>query len=322
MSARSLRADDGPAIDRLIDAYPFKPYRHYRWLPRRRQAAVMKAEVDRVLAGPGRMGAVAGEGDAAVVALVQPLPWDTAFFGVPMARLAALLRGDATGDTTLAAAVGAALDQCRAAGVTHVAAKVDVADTSAVAVLEAHRFRLMDALVTYISHPRRPLPNLVKPVGIVRMFEPRDEDQVLDITRQAYAGFRGRFHLDPHLPPARAAAFYEEWARRCLDGHMADRVYVADAGDGRLHGWASVKRMEPASTVGGAVIIAGSLGATRPDHPGAYAALIATAARDNHAAGALTEAHTQNFNFPMIRVLEAVGATYARAEYTFHAWLG
>jgi hypothetical protein len=30
---------------------------------------------------------------------------------------------------------------------------------------------------------------------------------------------------------------------------------------------------------------------------------------------------TQNSNFAMVRVLEAVGAQYARAEYTFHAWL-
>jgi hypothetical protein len=69
------------------------------------------------------------------------------------------------------------------------------------------------------------------------------------------------------------------------------------------------------------VVSSGSLGACRPDRPGAYPALIATAAIDNHAAGALTEASTQNANFAMVRVLEAVGAQYARGDYTFHAWI-
>jgi hypothetical protein len=321
VSARNLGAGDGPAIDRLIDVYPFKPYRNYRWLPRRRQCAVMKAEVDRTLAAAGRIAAIADTGEAAAVALARPLPWDTAFFGVPMARIDPVLRDDRAGRKAMADALARVLSQSRAAGLRHITARADVADADAIAVFEAQGFRLMDALVTYISHPKRPPPRLVKPVGTVRPYEARDEPQVMDITRLAYRGFRGRFHLDPHIPAARADAFYPEWARSCLEGTMADRVYVADGGGGRLYGWASVKRVEPASTSGGAVIIAGSLGATRPDHPGAYAALIATAARDNHAQGALTEAQTQNFNFPMIRVLEAVGATYARAEYTFHAWL-
>ena len=75
------------------------------------------------------------------------------------------------------------------------------------------------------------------------------------------------------------------------------------------------------STVTGRVISVGSLGACRADTPGAYASLICAAAGENHAAGVLTEAMTQNSNFAMVRVLEAVGAQYARAEYTFHAWL-
>jgi hypothetical protein len=321
VSARFLDAGDGPAVDRLIDAYPFKPYRHYRWLPRRRQTTVLKAEVDRILAADGRIAVIAGADAAAVVVLVRPLPWDTAFFGVPMARLEYVLRDAQADPAATKDAVGQALSACRAAGLRHITARADVADADAVEAFQANGFRLIDGLVTYISHPKRPPPSLVKTVGLVRPYEPRDESQVMEVTSLAYRGFRGRFHLDRHVPRDRADAFYPEWARSCLDGRMADRVYVADAGDGRLYGWASVKRVEPASTAGGAVIFAGSLGATRPDQPGAYAALIATAARDNHAQGALTEAPTQNFNFPMIRVLEAVGAAYARAEYTFHAWL-
>jgi hypothetical protein len=103
---------------------------------------------------------------------------------------------------------------------------------------------------------------------------------------------------------------------------MADRVTVADDGHGGLYGWSSVKLVQPVSSIGGIQLFGGSLGAVRPDRPGAYGAMIGAIARDNHAAGALTEAPTQNHNFPMIRTLEAVGAQYARAEYALHAWLG
>jgi hypothetical protein len=156
---------------------------------------------------------------------------------------------------------------------------------------------------------------------MVRIFAPADTDQVIDITRQSYRAFRGRFQIDPHLAGERSDEFYVEWAKKCCSGEMADRIYVAEDAGGQLIGWASVKRAEPVSTIGGAVISSGSLGACRPDRPGAYAGLIRAAAADNHAAGILTEAMTQNWNFAMVRVLEAVGAQYARADYTLHAWL-
>ena len=41
----------------------------------------------------------------------------------------------------------------------------------------------------------------MKEMGVLRLFEPQDRDQILDITREAYRGFRGRYHLDPYLPP-------------------------------------------------------------------------------------------------------------------------
>ena len=180
----------------------------------------------------------------------------------------------------------------------------------------------MDALVTYFTHPHRDAPTLVREVGRVRPLEPDDVDELLAITEAAYGGFRGRFHLDPHLPPDRARAFYLEWARQCCAGRMADRVVVADNGHGGIHGWASTRRVEPASTVGGMKLWAGSLGACRHDKSGAYAGLIRSLAAANHAAGEVTETQTQNHNVATVRVYEAVGARYVRADYTFHAWLG
>jgi hypothetical protein len=321
VTARDLGAADAALVDRLVDEYAFKPYRSYRLLSRAKQSAVLGAEIDRVRQTPSSFAVIAGDDDCAV-AVGRPLAWDSEFFGIRMGRFDYLLRSPSVRQAALREAVEGALDRFRAMGVQHVTAKLDVADSEALFVIEDLGFRLMDALVTYIAHPRRPPPRRVKAVGRVRPFVADDIEQILDITREAYRGFRGRFQVDPHVPRDRSDEFYVEWARKCCAGLMADRIYVADGGDGRLIGWASVKRAEPVSSVGGAPVSSGSLGACRPDRLGAYAGLIRAAAIENHEAGVLTEAFTQNSNFPMVRVLEAVGAQYARAEYTCHAWLG
>jgi hypothetical protein len=318
---RDLAAADAALIDSLVDQYPFKPYRNYRILPRRKQSEVMRAEIARARQTAGSFAVLAGDADESAVAIARPWAWDSEFFGVAMGRIDTLLRSPGATAGCLHEIVAGALERFRAAGIKHVAIKIDVADAGAVNAVETAGFRLMDALVTYIAHPRRAAMRRVKEVGHIRAFESGDAAQVLAITAEAYRDFEGRFQRDAHLPRARSAEFYLEWARQCVAGAMADRIYVSDGGHGRLIGWASVKRAEPVSSVGGVVVSSGSLGACRPDRPGAYAALIGTAAIDNHAAGALTEASTQNSNFAMIRVLEAVGAQFARADYTFHAWI-
>jgi hypothetical protein len=312
--------DDAPFLDRLIDAYPFNPYRNYRLLSRRRQAAVLRAEIDRAMESEGdRLATIAADGTA--IAICRRLSWDTAWFGFGMAKLDYILRSENADRTAIADAITAALEQCRRAGILQVTAKLDVGDTDGIAVVEDHGFRLMDNMGTYLYHPRRPPPPLIKAIGTVRPFVSSDLDQILDITREAYAGFRGRFRLDPRFSTERAVEMYIEWARRCCTGERAERIFVAEDARGRLNGYASITLVEPVSSVGGARIFLGGLGAVRPDRPGAYGALIRAAAAENHAAGAATEAQTQNFNFRTIRVYESVGAQYVRGDYTFHAWL-
>jgi len=319
---RDVTAADAALLQHLVEQHPFKPYRHHRILSRLRQSAVLQAEIEHLRQASNSIGVLAAEADAAAVVMARRLVWDSAFFGVSMGRIDHVLRSLEPDGVTLQHAFSETLTRFRAIGVQHVTLKVDVADQGVIAVAEDAGFRLMDAIVTYISHPRRQPPRPVKPVGAIRPFQQRDTEQVLDVTREAYRDYKGRFQLDPHLPAEKTNEFYVEWARKCCSGVMADRIFVAEQSGGRLIGWASVKRAEPVSSVGGAPISVGSLGACRPDSAGAYAGLICAAAVENHAAGVLTEAMTQNSNFAMVRVLEAVGAQYARAEYTFHAWLG
>jgi len=321
VSVRIIELDASAALDPLIEAYPFKPYRNYRVLSRRRQDEVMRAEIRAALQQSGGFAALP-DGDApASSVVVKPLPWDSAFFGLSMARASIIHREDVSRDS-LRAIVAATLQECRNRNIAHLSVRIDVADADAIQALEDAGFRMMDALATYIYPLKRPAPEPGKDLAVLRLFQPQDREQVLEITREAYRGFRGRYHLDPHLPRERSDELYVEWAKKSCDGEWADVVLVAENGKGELHGWASYRQIEPVSTVGQTPIRGGGLGACRREKPGAYAGLLRAATERIHGGGGVTEMQTQIFNFATIRLYESVDTQFVRADYTLHAWLG
>jgi L-amino acid N-acyltransferase YncA len=320
VSARPLDLAALPALDPLVESYSFKPYRNYRVLPRKRLEDVQRAELGAALAQRGGFGLMAGGDKAAAAALVRPLPWDSDFFGLSMARL--YLLHDETPSAPLADIIASAFEVCRERGIRHLAARIDVADAAAIQALEDAGFRMMDALATYIYPLKRPSPEPGKDMGVLRLYQPEDRDQILAITRDAYRGFRGRYHLDPHLPQERSDELYVEWARKSCDGDWADVVLVTENGKGEIHGWASYRQIEPVSSVGGTPIRGGGLGACRREKPGAYAGLLRAATVRIHGGGGVTEMQTQIFNFATIRLYESVNTQFVRADYTLHAWLG
>jgi hypothetical protein len=238
-----------------------------------------------------------------------------------MARLY-LLHDDSSPRELVAEVIGRCLEGCRARSIRHLSVRIDVEDALGIQALEGIGFRLMDALATYIYPTKRPPPEPVKEMGLLRLFRPEDRDQIVDITREAYRGFQGRYHLDPHLPHERSDELYVEWARKCCDGEWADVVLVTENGGGEVHGWASYRQIEPVSTVGGTAIRGGGLGACRRDKPGAYGGILRAAIERIHGGGGVTEMQTQIFNFATIRLYELVNTQFVRADYTLHAWLG
>jgi hypothetical protein len=319
MTASPLHTLPRERLLALVEAFEFKPYRHYRTFTRKQQAAVLAAEIDQALsAAPFGEWATRDGDEAGVVA--RRLPWDSTFFGVPMGRIDYVLSSAGATVEHIESAVTGTMRAARAAGVRHLAARVDVADLRTMSALEAAGFRTMDALVTYIMRPGKDAHPEVRLVGSIRDATPDDTAAIVAITADAYRGYRGRFHLDPHLSSERADALYLEWARACASRTMADTVIVAEDATGEISGYLAYRRREPVSGIAFPVF-GGGLGAVRRDSPGAYTGLIQEGSRRAHTAGAVSECQTQNYNFAVIRVYEAAGFHYVRAEYTLHAWL-
>jgi hypothetical protein len=316
VNGHRLSPGDLARVEPHVYAYAYKPFRNYRALSRKAQAAVMIAEIKDTLDRPD--GIVTVRADGAALGVARPLAWDSEFFGVAMGRIEYVLAID---PAHVRAVIDDLVSALAAAGVRHVSARVDVADMPTMSAFEEAGFRLMDALVTYITRPAKDPPHAVREVGRIREFRDADGPEILEIARTAYRGFRGRFHFDPHLDDARCDAFYTEWARQCMNGRMADMRLVSAGADGRLLGFLAFRRREPVSSVSGVTVFGGGLGACRPNAPGAYAGLIRAATVWAHEHGGVAESQTQNYNFPTIRIYEAVGAHYVRAEYTVHRWL-
>jgi hypothetical protein len=308
-------------LDNLILAYPFKPYRQYRILSRRRQQELLGLEVDRALEGGGS-ALLADDASGCAALVLRPLSWDSEFFGVPMGRVDYLLRAGEDPRGAMAAAVAAGSEESRRRGIHHLAARVDVADMDGIEAFETHGYGLKDALISYFHDVKRERLPEMRAMGVVRPFRAEDTNEVVDIAREAYRDFRGRFHFDRHLPLDRSNELYVEWARRCCTGEMADVVYVTESSGGRLIGFSAIRKLEPVSSIGTMPLYGGGLGACRPDSHGAFGALVRAVVHDAKDRGAGLDIQTQSHNFPAVRLYEQTGFEYMRVEYTFHAWLG
>jgi hypothetical protein len=322
VEVRRLGIDDIDALDPLIAAYPFKPYRQYRMLSRRRQDLVLRAEIERVFAADNSGVLMARDATGSAAIAFRSLPWDSEFFGLSMGRVEYLLRAGEDSRAAMRAVAGACADVCRTHGIRHLSARVDAADLDGIETLESHGYGLKDALLSYFHHPKRPPIAELREMGTLRPFHADDTEEVIDIAREAYRDFQGRFHFDRHLPTERCNQLYVEWAERCCSGQMADIFYVTENSDGALVGFLAIRRLEPVSTVGEVALYGGGLGACRRESPGAYAGLMRAVIHTAKQGGGGAEGQTQSHNFSTVRLYELIGLEYVRAEYTFHAWLG
>ncbi len=144
----------------------------------------------------------------------ERLDWDSAFFGLPVARV-----------------IGERLDEararevdawCGAHGVALLYFEAAIDDPATVAAAERHGYALVDVRVALDRDlpPELPKP----PPGVV--VEPAAADDLPALRGMARSGFRdSRFYFDARLPDERCDALYERWVEESLAG-WAQRVLV------------------------------------------------------------------------------------------------
>ena len=217
----------------LISSFPFKPYRYYRVYSRKAQIDIMRAEILPALTTPPRLAFHARDGDHSAMVIARALPWDSDFFRVNMARIDYIMTSPDTPQAVVKAALDAALRALGRGGDS-------TPDGSCRRRRHPNRRSAAAARVPphgrarHLSHASEEgaSPRRCATFGVIRDFEPADADEVLDITRESFRGYVGRFQHDPHVPADRAAAFYLEWAQKGMSGKMADKRLVAVNSEG------------------------------------------------------------------------------------------
>jgi hypothetical protein len=321
-SVRPYREGDRALLEPLLAAYPYGDLRRYRLINKEKQIA----HLDYRIAACAREGGVwVSERDGAVRALaaIRPLPWDSSIFGIKMGQIPLFLHlGEGLASRAdISALLDTLLESCRAAGIVHLNVRADADDFILMQCLEGKNFYLVDTIVTFIFIPRRQELGHGKYLFKTRVYNPEDHDAVLHVAAEAYKGFIGRYHADPHLPRELCDRLYQMWARQLLDGGIAERIIVAER-KGKVVGFLGYRMKRDILESTGIKCVGGGLGGCLPEGFGAYTAILEEAMREGMHRYDMQDFETQLNNINIVRIYQKLNFEYARAKYTFHAWLG
>lgn len=203
---------------------------------------------------------------------------------------------------------GPSLDALNARGPQFATAKVDAADTAAVAELERFGFRVVDTALTFDARAIQAPGNDDR----ARFARPEDEAAVRALAGSAFQF--SRFHLDPALPAALAHRVKAEWAGNWFRGARGDGMVVAEDG-GRVAGFLQLLWSGDQLVIDLVAVDSHSRGR------GLARAMIGFAAErgtgDARRPAAMIVG-TQAANIPSVRLYESLGFRLCGSQYVLH----
>jgi hypothetical protein len=317
MDVRRLASGELEPLAPLLAAHPFHDYRLYPRFSAGDRTRVLRRELE-LAAERGAIVSAREGGRPVGVTAVEPLAWDSAFFGQPMGRIGTLVVDRSTGGReALGALLDGALEAASERGLQHLAARADTEDLEAVQALESRGFRLMDCLVTYMFDCRAGRVAEIKRFNPIRHYRPGDRAAVLAVAERMFADYAGRFARDPWLDPEACRRFYLEWVANACAGQMADSILVSVRG-GRVVGFLTW-RTTPAVFEAAGIRIAGQgICGVLPEGAGAYPALVRAAIVEHRKEYDFAEMDTPIQHVVSQRVFQGVGAHLVRSKYILH----
>lgn len=236
--------------------------------------------------------------------MLTALDWDSAFFGLRLARV--------NGPTLDSAGAAQAVAAGREQRIDCLSLLLSASDGPSIAAAQDAGFRLVDLRLAMERPSSAPVLPPWRGVSI-RPQLPEDIPLLEAIAGEAHRNTR--FSRDPRFDPDRAAELYRRWIRQECEG-AADQVLVSEL-DGAVTGYVSCHL-----GAGGLARI-GLLGVTSDQRGrGTGGALLTEAlgwfTRAGHAAvGVVTQGHALAGQ----RLYQRAGFLTSRVELWFHLWL-
>ncbi len=227
MRVETIPTSELSGFARLFAQSPFLPLAYLPGVSREDCAVMQQRVLESKLAQGGReLLAVSRGGEAAGLALVETLPWDSGVYGFPMARLAALMAVPGAEEYAVKCALAeAARDRAQQRGACFVDAQAHLGDLKSVHALCAQGFRCMDTHVAIVWDLTKALPPAPASEAVVAEARPDDYADLISVSGRSYAPY-SRFVVDDDLPRERAPEVFRQWAGNGLRGY-ADRVQLA-----------------------------------------------------------------------------------------------
>lgn len=245
----------------------FSKYRRFPGFAVSETAAIARAETLAAAADAGSVCASAPENNAAAIACLYPLTWDTGHFGMPMYRLDVLSSADAGIDDCSETIACAIRDAALATG-SHISAEVDIDDYSSLNGLLRNGFEILDLKRTYCTNRMRNDIDFVRMRSRVRHYHPDDFDAVMDLVRATR--FPSRFSRDQYISPEQASLMYQKWFAALLSEFGKTSNAVVYERHGEVVGCGALGEKDFAYAGLERKFRTGSLYAGRPDAVGAY----------------------------------------------------
>lgn len=234
------------------------------------------------------------------------LPWDSAHFGLRIARSTAR-RLDSRASRKLQAA-------CKQLEVDCLYFLADAADHATVAALLESGFAFVDIRLTFEARVGE-VPNVPSREGLLfRAGSAYDLEALRPIAAGSYR--QSRFYVDPRFGDESASLMYQIWLEKSLAAGFADHVVVAES-NGRAVGFITIHLDKPPGE--GNIGLVGVAGAARGK--GCASGMLHHASRWLAARGRdCLNVVTQGRNVSAQRLYQRCGFVTRSVELWFHKW--
>jgi dTDP-4-amino-4,6-dideoxy-D-galactose acyltransferase len=238
--------------------------------------------------------------------LCSILEWDSAFFGLTIARV-----NSNRLDARTAAQV---LDWCRDKQVGCLYFLADCNHAETLRLAEKNGFYLTDIRVTY-EHSLRGLQEQAEADPGIRMAVAQDLEVLRGMVSSSYRD--SRFYYDGHFPQEACDRLYETWIENSLSGYA--RAVLVKGAPGQPEGFVTCDT-PPAEAIG-KIGLVGVSSSTRGRGIGQALVLASL----NWFAGQgmkSVQVVTQGRNIPAQRLYQKCGFLLSEARFWYHCWFG
>lgn len=254
--------------------------------------------------------------DAFLAIVGELLPWDSRFFGYPVARIDQILASPLVQIDTIKSGLREYAAWVQGHGVRYLFARVDAAEVAAIQGLCLAGYTLIETRHTYYC----PLTDYQHERYPVRVATPADLPRLQETARVMVNPY-DRFHADPFINASAADALMEQWVKASLLEGFADLVLVPDVP--QPEALATVRTFKKQWDAWGHKMGQLTFGAVQPSFKGWYSKLISEAnywLRDTAGAD-ICLFTTQAANHAAIRSVEKLGFRFGKCEHIFRVIL-